>query len=231
VRNCGVRRISAPPCAASAPTAHRESTRRAMSARAPSCLAQGPPNFLCRGPTCFDALCFAFCENGTERGIRSILLTGAALCASPYDAFDPMLLARCQSRNRLAVVNLRAAPMTALQFLATFCRCLEPVLALDPLQRAFQTIDIHQNGRVTEIGARLRHCPDANYACAGCAPSGSADPKPGSPIRDEHLINILIAAFPPIVRGHPSCPSSCLPHRVASMVRRGLIRAGPQKLA
>ena len=133
VRNCGVRRISAPPCAASAPTAHRESTRRAMSARAPSCLAQGPPNFLCRGPTCFDALCFAFCENGTERGIRSILLTGAALCASPYDAFDPMLLARCQSRNRLAVVNLRAAPMTALQFFATFCRCLEPVLALDPL--------------------------------------------------------------------------------------------------
>ena len=72
-----------------------------------------------------------FCENGTERGIRSISPYGCRLV--PYDAFDPMLLARCQSRNRLAVVNLRAAPMTALQFFATFCRRLEPVLALDPL--------------------------------------------------------------------------------------------------
>ena len=134
VRNCGVRWISAPLCAACAPTAHRESTRRPMSARAPSCLAQGATKLSLPGTNLLRSSLLRLSARTARKEVYvPFLLTGAALCASPYDAFDPMLLARCQSRNRLAVVNLRAAPMTALQFFATFCRCLEPVLALDPL--------------------------------------------------------------------------------------------------
>src|SRR5581483_5914445 len=113
-------------------------------------------------------------------------------------------------RPQVALPGPRRRKNSSPGFVCAWHRYLRQTL----FQLTDQAIDVHQNGRVAEVWAGLRHGTNTDNARTGRAPCRPAYPEAGASIGDTHLVDVLIGAVSPVVAAHLVKSSSCFRCRV-----------------